>query len=433
MARIKIIPCNKETRRKDNFNLRSACSMLLRPLTEPNHTLWCQPWRSYTSEWQANRVRKSFPHRYRNTVRLNREEDAGDCLRSWAFQPVHIRPTCIHRRWPQATGNDSTETTRPSTATPPVNDDAATEIRFHYERGKNMHLADMLSASTTILKLKSHFARYGIPDQVISGNGPQFTSDEFINFSRTWDFEHLTSSPGNSKANGRRTQGWKQLSACWRNQSELEPTHTSPYSIIETHPRKEWQLSQAQRRMSRRTKTLLRKTQSLLLPKTINLESEKKGLQQRQQAQAKYYNRSAKDLSSLSQGNVVRMKPSNRSDKSWRKAQVTARLDERSYTVETDSGAVYRRNRQHLRKTSEPPIEPITTEPKPNRASRDEKATTTTVSTAGQRSAPHKSHPKVVTVPNSVGGQSESGRAQYTSRNMSVTRLVTLYLLLPLS
>ena len=54
--------------------------------------------------------------------------------------------------------------------------------------------------STTILKLKSHFARYGIPDQVISDNGPQFTSDEFANFARTWDFEHLTSSPGNSKA-----------------------------------------------------------------------------------------------------------------------------------------------------------------------------------------------------------------------------------------
>ena len=58
-------------------------------------------------------------------------------------------------------------------------------------------------ASTTILKLKSHFARYGIPDQEISDNEPQFTSDEFTNFSRTWDFENLTSSPGNSKANGK--------------------------------------------------------------------------------------------------------------------------------------------------------------------------------------------------------------------------------------
>ena len=93
------------------------------------------------------------------------------------------------------------------------------------------------------------------------------------------------------------------------------------------------------------------------------------------------------------------MKSSKPSDKSWRKAQVTAWLDERSYTVETDSGAVYRRNRQHLRKTSEPLIEPITTEPEPNMASRDEKATTTTLSTADQSSAPHKSHPEVVTVP----------------------------------
>ena len=46
-------------------------------------------------------------------------------------------------------------------------------------------------ASTTILKLKSHFALYGIPDQVMSDNGPQFTSDEFANFAKTWDFEHL--------------------------------------------------------------------------------------------------------------------------------------------------------------------------------------------------------------------------------------------------
>ena len=29
-------------------------------------------------------------------------------------------------------------------------------------------------ASTVILKLKSHFMRYGCPDQVVSDNGPQF-------------------------------------------------------------------------------------------------------------------------------------------------------------------------------------------------------------------------------------------------------------------
>ena len=64
-------------------------------------------------------------------------------------------------------------------------------------------------ASTTILKLKSRFARYGIPDKVISDNGLQFTADEFIEFSKKWDFEHLTSSPGNSKANGKAESGVK--------------------------------------------------------------------------------------------------------------------------------------------------------------------------------------------------------------------------------
>ena len=56
-------------------------------------------------------------------------------------------------------------------------------------------------ASTVVLKLKSHFTRYGCPDQVISDNGPQFTSDTFQKFAGTWEFEHLTSSPSNSKEN----------------------------------------------------------------------------------------------------------------------------------------------------------------------------------------------------------------------------------------
>ena len=254
-------------------------------------------------------------------------------------------------------------------------------------------------ASTTILKLKSHFARYGIPDQVISDNGPQFTSDEFADFSRTWDFEHLTSSPGNSKANGKAESGVKTAKRILKKSIRAG---TDAYLAVLDHrntPTQGMTTSPAQRLMSRRTKTLLPTTQSLLLPRTINMECEKKELRQRQQAQAKYYNQSAKDLPSLSEGDVVRMKPFKLGDKSWRKAQVTARLDERSYTVETENGAVYRRNRQHLRKTREPPVKPIITEPEPDMASADLKATTTTASILDQSSTPQESHPEVVIVP----------------------------------
>ena len=121
--------------------------------------------------------------------------------------------------------------------------------------------------------------------------------------------------------------------------------------------------SPAQRLMGRRTKTLLPTAQSLLMPKTTQPGIEKSQLKECQRAQPKYYNRNTKDLPTLSEGDVVRMKPFKLGAKSWPKAQVTARLDERSYTVETDNGTVYRRNRQHLNKTSESPIQPIQSDP----------------------------------------------------------------------
>ena len=35
--------------------------------------------------------------------------------------------------------------------------------------------------------LKAQFARHGVPDIVISDNGPQFGAKEFTSFARTWD------------------------------------------------------------------------------------------------------------------------------------------------------------------------------------------------------------------------------------------------------
>lgn len=52
------------------------------------------------------------------------------------------------------------------------------------------------------------------------------------------------------------------------------------------------------------------------------------------------------------------MKPFRLGDKEWRKATVTSRLVERSYTVESPEGDTYRRNRVHLKKTQETPSEP---------------------------------------------------------------------------
>ena len=59
----------------------------------------------------------------------------------------------------------------------------------------------------------------------------------------------------------------------------------------------------------------------------------------------RYFNQGTRSLRELAEGDVVRMKPFRLGDKVWKKATVTAQLDERSYNVETPDGGVYRRTR----------------------------------------------------------------------------------------
>lgn len=87
----------------------------------------------------------------------------------------------------------------------------------------------------------------------------------------------------------------------------------------------------------------------------MNAEKIIKKVKQRQERQAHYYNRKARDLQTLKEGDVVQMRPSLLNRKTWDKAVVTKRLDERSCVIETDEGT-HRRNRVDLRKTKEPTL-----------------------------------------------------------------------------
>ena len=58
------------------------------------------------------------------------------------------------------------------------------------------------TSSKTIAKLRKLFSAYGLPDQLVSDNGSQFTSDKFLCFMKTNGIKHIFTSPYHPKSNG---------------------------------------------------------------------------------------------------------------------------------------------------------------------------------------------------------------------------------------
>lgn len=201
-------------------------------------------------------------------------------------------------------------------------------------------------STTVIKKLKAHFARQGIPDSVMSDNGPQYASQDFQKFCELWGFQHVTSSPGYPQSNGKAESAVKTAK---RLLMKAKAAGQDPYLAILDHrntPSQGLDSSPAQRLLSRRTKTLLPTKATLLRPEVVQVSQK---LKNRQQRQGTYYNRSARDLDTLATGDCVRIQPLP-PNAVWRLGRVLKPVDGRSYEVQLQSGSVIRRNRRHLRR-----------------------------------------------------------------------------------
>jgi len=72
----------------------------------------------------------------------------------------------------------------------------------YYSRFPEVVQLRSTTSQSVINALKAIFARYGIPEILLSDNGPQYSSTEFSEFAANYGFVHVTSSPHYPQSNG---------------------------------------------------------------------------------------------------------------------------------------------------------------------------------------------------------------------------------------
>ena len=140
---------------------------------------------------------------------------------------------------------------------------------FEFEQEQYLITADFYSGwfeidllpskktSTVVQKLKARMSRYGIPDTLVTDNGPQFDSNEFKQFQKKLSFQHITSSPCYPQSIGGVERAVQSAKTLMKKAKEAgEDCYLSLLNQRNT-PRDDVLGSPAQRLMSRRTKTKL--------------------------------------------------------------------------------------------------------------------------------------------------------------------------------
>ena len=192
-----------------------------------------------------------------------------------------------------------------------------------------------------ISSLKEIFAVHGIPDLVISDNGPQFANENFRKLAEEYGFIHTTSSPRYPQANGEAERGVRTVKALLKKNDDIQLALLS----YRASPLQNG-LAPCELLMGRRLKTQVPTLPHMLLPRVQqpDLKTVREKEEKYRSDQMMTYNRrhDSRELPELQPGDSVWIRDQSRYGKVTQKAQ-----QPRSYHVQTEHGTV-RRNRRAL-------------------------------------------------------------------------------------
>ena len=228
------------------------------------------------------------------------------------------------------------------------------------------------TSQVVIQKLKSVFARWGIPEELISDNGTQFKSLHFDEFKAKYGFKHTTSSPHHPQANGTAECGVRIAKRILKQEDPflaLMAYRATPTPATGKTP--------SELIMGRLIRTTLPTLTKVLEPKLPNQTAIKRADIKAKRGYKESFDKrnGARELPKLQPGDRVRAKLDN--EKQWTTEAKVVREDQspRSYIIDT-GGRRLRRNRRHFRKVPAPTcydtseddfqIPDINSEPTPN-------------------------------------------------------------------
>ena len=216
----------------------------------------------------------------------------------------------------------------------------------YYSKWIEVQKLHSTTAKAVIGKLAKLFAGHGIPETIVSDNGPQFSSGEFHDFAREFDFTHVTSSPHFPQANGQAESAVKIAKKMLR-QKSLEIALMNYRATVHQATGQ----SPAVMLMGRQIRTKVPTLPTNLTSKSIDKRQMQRKDENRKGKYKTWFDKrqGSRSLPSFKPGQKVLMKTNE--DDRWSNPGtiITAHPDHRSYQVQVPhSNHSIRRNRKHL-------------------------------------------------------------------------------------
>ncbi|XP_012826093.1 uncharacterized protein K02A2.6-like [Xenopus tropicalis] len=199
---------------------------------------------------------------------------------------------------------------------------------------------DSTTSCKTIEVLRGLFSRYGIPETLVSDNGPQFTSEEFECFLKSNGVKHVRSAPFHPATNGlaeRFVQTFKHSLKASKEPKPLQQRLDAFLLQYRNTPHSTTKEAPAMLFLHRRLRTRL----DLIKP------SVKQTVEQAQEVQCSYRALHAKERD-FGVGDSVLVRDYRRGGEKWKTGTVSSQSGPVSYTVQVDSAQTWKRHADQM-------------------------------------------------------------------------------------